>query len=125
MICSAIGFALLVTSPATCLAGMILISISHSEVLAYLVFISIVAATLFGFFCQPKRRPARGEVQHISVHAFVSYVRMHPELLYGKNEFDLERFRKQWDGRGQMSLAAWSGQFSGNTPAAHPSGQFR
>ena len=126
MICSVIGFALLVTSPATRLAGMILISMSHSEQLASLVFIGTSAIILVGFFFRPKRRPKRrpaprevqqiSQEQQISVHAFVSHVKMHPELLEGKTEFDLERFRKLWDGSSQMALADWIKQFGGATP---------
>lgn len=40
---------------------------------------------------------------------------MHPELLKGKTEFDLERFRKQWNRGNQMTLGAWIKQFSGGT----------
>jgi hypothetical protein len=116
------GFVMTVTSPATLTAGVILISASHSELVASLVFVSIFAATLVGFFCWLKRRPVPKEALQLTVHAFVSHVRMHPELLKGRTEFDLERFRKQWEGSSQMTLGAWIRQFSGEL---RPTSQFR
>src|SRR5437588_5634719 len=112
MISFVTGFVMTVTSPATLITGVILIAMSHSELLASLVFISIFAATLSGFFCWLKRRPAPREAQQLTVHAFVSHVRMHPELLKGRTEFDLERFRKRWDRSSQMTLVAWIEQIS-------------
>lgn len=58
----------------------------------------------------------------MTVHTFVSHVRMHSELLKGRTEFDLERFRKQWDGSNQATLKAWIKQFSGETT---PTSRFR
>lgn len=122
MISFVTGFVMTVTSPATLTAGVILISVSHSELLASLAFSGIFAATLVGFFCWLRRRPAPREAQHLTVHAFVSHVRMHPELLNGRTEFDLERFRKQWERSSPMTIVAWSKQFSGAPTATS---QFR
>lgn len=107
-------FTLTVTGPATLIAGVILLAVSRSQVLSSLVFIGILAAAILGLFWWPRRRPTAVE-QQITVHAFISHARMHPELLpRGRTEFDLERFRKQWSGRNQMTLDAWIKQFSGN-----------
>ncbi len=109
-------FTLTVTGPATLIAGIILIAVSHSERLASIVFVSIFVADLLGMLWWSRRRSAPPtEEQQITVHAFVSHARMHPELLKGRTEFDLERFRKQWDGSSQMTLKAWIKQFSGET----------
>jgi hypothetical protein len=110
-------FTLILIGPATFIAGIILIAVSHSEWLASIVFVSIFVADLFGIFWWSRRRSAPPiEEQQITVHAFVSHARMHPELLpQGRTEFDLERFRKQWDGSSQMTLKAWIKQFSGET----------
>ncbi len=43
-------------------------------------------------------------------------------LPQARTEFDLERFRKQWSGRNQMTFDAWIKQFSGET---RPTSQFR
>jgi hypothetical protein len=115
-------FTLTVTGPATLIAGVILLAVSRSEVLSSIVFIGILAAAILGLFWWPRRRLDAVERQ-ITVHAFVSHVRMHPELLpQDRTEFDLERFRKQWRGRSQMTLAAWIKQFSGEI---HTTSQFR
>lgn len=110
-------FTLILIGPATFIAGIILITVSHGEWLASIVFVSIFVADLFGIFWWSRRRSAPPiEEQQITVHAFVSHARMHPELLIkGRTEFDLERFRKQWDGSSQMTLKAWIRQFSGET----------
>ena len=110
-------FTLILVGPATFIAGIILIAVSHSEWLASIVFVSIFVADLFGIFWWSRRRSAPPiEEQQITVHAFVSHVKMHPEVLpEGMTEFDLERFRKQWDGGSQMTLKAWIKQFSGET----------
>ncbi len=117
-------FTLTVTGPATLIAGIILIAVSHSEILSSVVFGSIFAAAILGMFWWPRRRLASSiQRQQMIVHAFVSYVRMHPKLLRkGKTEVDLERFRKQWSGRNQMTLDAWIKQFSRETPTTS---QFR
>jgi hypothetical protein len=117
-------FTLSVTGPATLIAGVILLTVSRSEVLASIVFAGILAAAILGMFWWPRRRLTVVEKQQqITVHAFVSRVRMHPELLpQGRTEFDLEHFRKQWSGRNQMTLDAWIKQFSGET---RPTSQFR
>jgi len=109
-------FTLTVTGPATLIAGIILIVVSHSEWLASIVFVSIFVADLLGMSWWSRRRSAPPlEEQQITVHAFVSHARMHPELLKESTEFDLESFRKQWDGSSQMTLKAWIKQFSGET----------
>jgi len=109
-------FTLTVTGSATFIAGIILIAVSHSEGLANIVFVSIFVADLFGIFWWSRRRSAPSiEEQQITIHAFVSHTRMHPELLKGRTEFDLERFRKQWEGSSQMTLKAWIKQFSRET----------
>jgi len=116
-------FTLTVTGPATLVAGVILLAVSRSEWLASIVFVGMLAAAILGMFWWPRRRLTAVEEQQITVHAFVSHVRMHPELLpQGRTEFDLERFRKQWSGRRQMTLDAWIKQFSGEL---RPTGQFR
>jgi hypothetical protein len=115
-------FTLTVTGPATLIAGVILLTVSRSEVLSSIVFIGMLTAAILGLFWWPRRRLTAVE-QQITVHAFVSHVRMHPELLsQRRTEFDLERFRKRWSGRNQMTLAAWIKQFSGEL---HPTSQFR
>src|SRR5258708_33277171 len=77
-------FTLTVTGPATFIAGIILIAVSHSEWLASIAFLSIFVADLFGIFWWSRRRSASPiEEQQITVHAFVSHARMHPELLKG------------------------------------------
>lgn len=115
-------FALTVTGPATLIAGVILLAVNRSEVLSSIVFIGILAAAILGLFWLPRRRLTAVE-QQITVHAFVSHVRMHPELLpQARTEFDLERFRKRWSGRTQMTLDAWIKQLSGET---HPTSRFR
>src|SRR5579859_7071255 len=94
-------FALTVTGPPTLIAGVILLAVSHREVLSSIVFIGILAAAILGLFWWPRWRLTVVE-QQITVHAFVSHIRMHPELLpQGRTERDLERFRKQWSGRNQ------------------------
>src|SRR5437868_11391366 len=117
-------FTLTVTGPATLIAGVILIAVSRSEWLASIVFVGILAAAILGMFWWPRRRLTVVEKQQqITVHVFVSRVRMHPELLpQGKTEFDLERFRKQWRGHSQMTLDAWIKRFSGEI---HTTSQFR
>lgn len=115
-------FILAVAGPATLIAGIILIAIAHSATLSSVVFVSIFAAAILGMFWWPRRRAAPIQGQQMSVHAFVSHVRMHPELLKGRTEFDLECFRKRWCGNSQMTLDAWINQFSGETPT---SSQFR
>lgn len=108
-------FTLTVTSPATLIAGVILLTVGRSEVLSSIVFIGILAAAILGLFWWPRRRLTAVE-QQITVHAFVSHVRMHPELLsQDRTEFDLERFRKLWSGRNQMTLDAWIKQFNRET----------
>ena len=121
--CAAL-FTLTVTGLATLIAGIILIAVSHSEWLASIAFVSIFIADLLGMLWWSRRRSAPPiEEQQITVHAFVSHVKMHPEVLpEGMTEFDLERFRKQWDGGSQMTLKAWIKQFSGETT---PTNQFR
>jgi len=111
-------FTLTVTGPATPIAGIILIAVSHSEILSSVVFGSIFAAAILGMFWWPRRQLASSiQRQQMTVHAFVSYVRLHPELLpKGKTEVDLELFRKQWSERNQMTLDVWIKQFSGGTP---------
>lgn len=109
-------FTLTVTGPATLIAGIILIAVSHSEWFASIVFVSIFVADLLGMLWWSRRRSAPPiEEQQITVHTFVSHARMHHELLKESTEFDLERFRKQWDGSSQMTLKAWIKQFSGET----------
>ncbi|HLI08260.1 MAG TPA: hypothetical protein VKV40_16960 [Ktedonobacteraceae bacterium] len=116
-------FTLTVTGPATLIAGVILLTVSRSEWLASIVFVGILATAILGMFWWPRRRLTTVEERQITVHAFVSRVRMHPELLpLGRTEFDLERFRKRWSGRNQMTLDAWIKQFSGET---RPTNQFR
>jgi hypothetical protein len=116
-------FTLILIGPATFIAGIILIAVSHSEWLASIAFVSIFVADLFGIFWWSRRRSAPPiKEQQITVHAFVSHARMHPELLKGRTEFDLERFRKQWDGSNQVTLKAWIKQFGGETT---PTSQFR
>jgi hypothetical protein len=105
-------FTLTVTGPPTLIAGVILLAVSRSEWLASIVFVGMLAAAILGMFWWPRHRLTVVEEQ-ITVHAFVSHFRMHPELLpQGRTEFDLERFRKQWSGRNQMTLDAWIKQFS-------------
>jgi len=119
-------FTLIVTGPATLITGVILIAVNHSEWLGSVVFVSIFAAELLGMFWWPRRRTARIQRQLITVHAFVSHVRMHPELLpKGRTEFDLERFRTQWSEGSQMTLDAWIKQFSGKATTTRPTSQFR
>src|SRR5258708_23751504 len=108
-------FTLIVTGPATLIAGIILIAVAHSATRSSVVFVSIFAAAILGMFWWSRRRAAPIQGQHITVHAFVSHARMHPELLKGRTQFDLERFRKQRDGSSQMTLKAWIKQFSGET----------
>ena len=108
-------FTLTVTGPATLIAGIILIAVAHSATPSRVVFVSIFAAAILGMFWWSRRRAAPIQGQQITVHAFVSHAKMHPELLKGRTEFDLERFRKQRDGSSQMTLKAWIKQFSGET----------
>ena len=115
-------FTLTVIGPATFIAGIILITVNHSEWLASIVFVSIFVADLLGMLWWSRRRSAPPEEQQVTVHAFVSHVKMHPELLKGRTEFDLERFRKQQDGSNQATLDTWIKQFSGETT---PTNQFR
>jgi len=115
-------FTLTVTGPATFIAGIILLAVSHSEWLASIVFVSIFVADLLGMRWWSRRRSAPPEEQQVTVHTFVSHVKMHPELLKGRTEFDLECFRKQWNGSNQATLDAWIKQFSGETT---PTSQFR
>ena len=90
--------------------------------MAGIVFVSIFVADLLGMLWWSRRRSAPPEEQQVTVHAFVSHVKMHPELLKGRTEFDLERFRKQQDGSNQATLDTWIKQFSGETT---PTNQFR
>ena len=116
-------FTLTVTGPATLIGGVILLAVSRSELLSSIVFVGMLAAAILGMFWWPRRRLRVVEEQQITVHAFVSHVRMHPELLpQARTEFDLERFRKRWSGRTQMTLDAWIKQLSGET---HPTSRFR
>ncbi len=115
-------FTLTAIGPATLIAGIILIAVSHSESLASMVFVSIFVADLLGIFWWSRRRSAPPEEQQVTVHTFVSHVKMYPELLKGRTEFDLECFRKQWNGSNQATLDAWIKQFSGETT---PTSQFR
>lgn len=109
-------FTLTVTGPATLIAGVILLTVRRSEMLGSIVFVGMLASAILGVFWWPRRRLIVVEEQQITVHAFVSHVRMHPELLpQGRTEFDLERFREQWSGRNQMTFDAWVKQFSGKT----------
>lgn len=121
MITFVTAFVLTVTGPAALIAGVILIVVSHSEMLSGIVLASIFAATITGIFLWPRRRLTAIQGQRITVHAFVSHVRMYPELLpLERTEFDLERFRKQWGGHSQMTLNAWIKQFSGESRTTSP-----
>ena len=74
-------FTLTVTGPATLIAGVILLAVGRSEWLASIVFFGMLAAAILGMFWWPRGRLTVVEEQQITVHAFVSHVRMHPELL--------------------------------------------
>jgi hypothetical protein len=116
-------FTLTVTGPATLIAGVILLTMRRSEMLSSIVFVGMLASAILGMFWWPRRRLTPIQGQQITVHAFVSYVKMHPELLsQGRTEADLERFRKQWSGHSPMTLDAWIRQFSVAIPST---GQFR
>ena len=83
----------------------------------------MLASAILCMFWWPRSRLTVIEERQITVHAFVSHVRMHPELLpEGRTESDLERFRKQWSGYTQMTLDAWIKKFSGKL---RPTSQFR
>ncbi len=109
-------FTLTVTDPDTLIAGVMLLEMRRSEWLGSIVFVGMLVAAILCMSRCPRRRLTPVEEQQITVHAFVSHVRMHPELLpQGRTKIDLERFGKQWSGCNQMTLDAWIKQFSGET----------
>ncbi len=118
-------FTLTVTGPATLIAGIILIAVSHSERLASIVFVGIFVADLLGMLWWSRRQTARQKQKkgtslipeaQMTVHAFITHMKMHPELLpAGMTEFDLERFRKLCSGTSQAGMDHWVEQCSRRT----------
>ena len=122
--CAAL-FTLTVTGPATLIAGIILIAVSHSERLASIVFVGIFVADLLGMLWWSRRQTARQKQKkgtslipeaQMTVHGFIAQVKMHPELLpAGMTAFDLERFRKLCSGTSQAGMDQWVEQCSRRT----------
>ena len=118
-------FTLILIGPATFIAGIILIAVSHSEGLASIVFVGIFVADLLGMLWWSRRRIARQKQKkgtrllpeaQMTVHGFIAHIKMHPELLpAGMTEFDLERFRKLCSGTSQAGIDQWVEQCSRRT----------
>ena len=118
-------FTLILIGPATFIAGIILIAVSHSEWLASIVFASIFVADLLGMLLWSGRQTARQKQEkgtslipeaQMTVHEFIAHIKMHPELLpAGMTEFDLERFRKLCSGTSQAGIDQWVEQCSRRT----------
>ncbi len=119
-ITAAMLFTLIGVGPATLIAGIALLA-SHNEAVSSIIFFSVFALDLLAAAQWSKRRHIRQKNrgvpvsgQHMTVHRFITQVKMHPELLpMGMTECDLERFRKMWSQKNhRAALDAWMKQFT-------------
>ena len=108
-------FTLLVIGPASFYAGIVLVA-SANTAIASLVFFVAVAIGLPTAARWVGKRTARRKQgtnlmpeAHLTVHEFITHIKMHPELLpAGITEFDLERFRKaRSEKNSQAALGDW------------------
>ncbi len=94
-------FTLLVVGPASLIAGIVLV-VSDNRAIASLIFFVAVAIELSTGLRWVGKQTARQKQgsnpipeAHMTVHEFITHIKMHPELLPASmTEFDLERFRK-------------------------------
>jgi len=107
-------FMLIAIVPAMFIGEVALLTSNHT--IGAIVFFSILAADLLGVCWWFKRRTATRQRDasrstpevHMTVHAFVAHVKMHPELLPpGMTEIDLEDFRKEFSSESQEDLHTW------------------
>src|SRR5258708_5229409 len=100
-IAAAVLFTLLVVGPASLIAGIVLV-VSDNRAIASLIFFAAVAIELPTAARWVGKQTARQKQgsnpipeAHMTVHEFITHIKMHPELLPASmTEFDLERFRK-------------------------------
>ena len=124
-IMTAAMLSLAVIGPASFLMGIAYL-VSRDETISSTMFFGAFIADLIGVYWWASRHI--GPHKRLTVHGFIAHVKMHPELLQGASEFDLERFRKLQRGRSQAGLDAWIRrfrQFRGEMKGTRASSQFR
>ena len=115
-IAAAVLFTLLVVGPASLIAGIILL-VSNNDAISSIIFFSVFAVDLLAVAHWSRRQTARQQQKkgtsllpeaQMTVHAFITHMKMYPELLPpGMTEFDLERFRKLCSGTSQGGIDHW------------------
>lgn len=112
--CSALFRMLLVTLVAL-LSGETVLLVWQRTAIGNVLYFSVYALGLIVVAVRSRRQAAQqhcGDVtvpgKRVTVHAFVAYLKMHPELLpEGMTEADLEYFRKEFGGNHQEDANTW------------------